>query len=144
MEHTFWNKVDSYTFLALVQGHEVPCCYGSGHIVLPNCAFFPHILLLQYIPDAANLCDITVKPDRSVILSLVKTVCAFDALGVTHNDLNPGNILFSTCNAPTHAVIIDFGHSARHQNGDSVQEWDEMVGMSADVHAFKWLLGWKG
>jgi serine/threonine protein kinase len=80
----------------------------------------------------------------SIILSLFKTVCAFGALGVTHNDLNPGNILFSPHNAPMHAVIIDFGHSSHRESGDSDQEWDEIVKESGDVRAFKWVLAWKG
>jgi RIO-like serine/threonine protein kinase len=103
-------------------GCEIPCCYGSGYLVLENRAFFPHILLVQYIPDAVHLRDIAVKPDRSILLSLFKTVSAFGALGVMHNDINPGNILFSPRNAPTHAVIIDFGH-AEYREGDSDEEW---------------------
>jgi len=143
MECTFRSEVESYMCLAPLQGHEIPCCYGSGHLILANRAFFPHILLLQYIPDAIDLRDIAVKPDRSIILSLFKTVSGFGALGVTHNDINPGNILFSPHNAPTHAVIIDFGH-AYYRESESDQEWDEIVKENGDVRAFKRLLGWKG
>jgi hypothetical protein len=144
VEYTFRSEVESYMRLAPLQGREIPCCYGSGHLVLENRAFFPHILLLQYIPDAVNLRDIVVKPDQSIILSLVETVCAFGALGVTHNDLNPGNILFSPPNSPTHAVIIDFGHAYYREDGDSDQEWNDIVKENGDVGAFKRLLVWKG
>jgi hypothetical protein len=135
MEYTFRSEVESYMPLAPLQGREVPCCYGSGHLILANRAFFSHILLLQYIPDAVNLRDIIDKPDWSIILSLVKTVCVFGALGVTHNDLNPGNILFSPRNAPTHAAIIDFGHAYYREGGDSDQEWNEIVKENGDVDA---------
>ena len=132
MEHGFRNEVEVYKRLHSLQGHKIPHCYGSGVLILPNRAFFPHIVLLQFIPDAVNLRHITVKPNQSLITSLIETASSFGALGVTHNDLNPGNILFTPHTAPTHAFIIDFGHAyVREEESD--EEWDEIVKENRDV-----------
>jgi tRNA A-37 threonylcarbamoyl transferase component Bud32 len=143
MERRFRNEVESYNRLHSLQGHKIPRCYGSGTLILPNRAFFPRILLLQYISDAISLEDIAVKPNQSVITSLAETAYTFGALGVTHNDLNPGNILFSPRTAPTHAVIIDFGE-AYFREDESDEEWDEIVKENWDVHAIKQILVRKG
>jgi hypothetical protein len=140
MERAFRNEVESYSSL---QGSAIPRCYGSGTLILPNRALFPHVLLLQYIPDAIDLEDIVIEPDKSFIASLVKTVSAFGALGVAHDDLNRSNILFSPRNAPIRAVVIDFGHSFFRED-ESDQEWDEIVEGSDDVGTIKRMLGSKG
>jgi hypothetical protein len=69
------GRVIQVALFFFLQGHEIPHCYWSGTLILPNCAFFQHVLL-QYIPDAVNLNDIAVKPGKSVIASLIKTVSA--------------------------------------------------------------------
>lgn len=67
-----------------------------------------------------------VKPVQSVITSLKETAHTFGVLGITHNNLNPGNILFSPCTAPIHMFIIDFGE-AYFREDESNEEWDEIV-----------------
>jgi hypothetical protein len=123
MEHGFLNEVEAYKRLHSLQGHKIPRCYGSGALILPNRAFFPRILLLQFILDTVNLRHITVKPNQSLITSLIETASTFGALGITHNDLHPGNILFTPRTAPTLAFIIDFGCAYFREEED--EEWDE-------------------
>jgi serine/threonine protein kinase len=144
MECGFRGEVEFYKHLHSLQGLEIPRCYGSGTLILANRAFHPRILLLEYIPDAVNLKEIVVKPNQSVIVSLINTVYVFHTLGVTHNDLNSTNILFCPHSAPTRAVIIDFGEAYFREDGDSDQEWNEIVKGSGDAGAIKRVLTWKG
>lgn len=144
MERRFRSEVESYRRLHSLQSYRIPRCYGSGTLILPNRTFSPRILLLQYISDAISLEDIAVKPDQSVLTFLAETAHAFGVLGVTHNDINPGNILFSPRTAPTHTIIIDFGEAYFREDDDSDEEWDEILKGNWDVDAVRQVLVWKG
>ena len=143
MERAFLSEEESYKRLLDLQGHGVPRCFGSGRLILPDRAFFPHVVLLEYIPDAVNLKDITVRPRSSIIASLTKTVSSFGALGVTHNDLNLGNILFTPSDDPTRVVVIDFGESALRKD-EPDDEWSSIVESNYDVGYLERRLAWKG
>ena len=143
MECAFRNEVESYKRLHQLQGHGVPLCLGSGTLNLPGRALSPHVLLLEYIPDAISLQNIIVRPDQSVIASLLRTVNAFAAMDVSHNDINSSNVIFSPSNYPTRAVIIDFGHS--YLRDDELDEdWEGIVCQSDDVGYLKRRLARKG
>jgi len=68
--------------------------------------------------------------------SLIDTVDTFGPLGVVHDDLNPGNILFVPGDNPTRAVIIDFG-SAILREEDPDEQWTEAVRFNNDPRGLK-------
>jgi serine/threonine protein kinase len=75
--------------------------------------------MLEDIPDARRL-D-AVDPNSvtlSTAQSLIDAAHKIDALGVSHRDYNPANILFSHGKG----MIIDFGGCIMRED-DLVEEW---------------------
>jgi serine/threonine protein kinase len=143
MERAFRNEVESCQRLRGLEGQGVPLFLGSGRLLLEGRSFSPHVVLLEYIQDAVTLKDIAVRPKPSIISSLAKTVSAFGALGVTHNDLTLDNILFTPYDQPTRAIIIDFG-AAECCEDESDEEWSYIVRGNYDAGYLKKLMVWKG
>jgi hypothetical protein len=124
----FRSESEAYRLLAPLQGNSIPRCFGTGSLILAEPrAIIVHVILLEYIPDAETLGDIDpslITP--RVVESLLETARVFGQLGVSHNDLNPGDILFSPGGRPTRAIVIDFGSSyVREEESD--EKWAAIV-----------------
>ncbi|KAJ7227350.1 hypothetical protein GGX14DRAFT_419154, partial [Mycena pura] len=113
----FRSESSAYERLASLQGTTIPRCFGSGtrSWASEGRAISPHVLLLEYIPDA-----------------LMKTARRFGELGVVHIDLNPSNILFAPTTRPTRAVVIDFGESAVREEDEDSDYWAETLQFARD------------
>ena len=99
---------------------------------LSDRASSPHVLFLEFLPDAESLAlvDPKVVP-LSLLHPLLDAVDEFGAFGVVHNDLNLGNIIFSPRYQPTRAAIIDFGEAGVREEEDEF-EWAGIVEECAD------------
>ncbi|KAG5635582.1 hypothetical protein H0H81_010728 [Sphagnurus paluster] len=85
----FRSEVAAYARLAPLQDTgAVLHCYAAGTLVLEGRAIRPHVLLLEYLPDAKTLCDVDpAVVGLPLMQSLVATAQAFGGLGVVHTDL---------------------------------------------------------
>lgn len=136
-ECTAWTETEAYRRLFPLQGKGIPLFFGSGRLVLedPNCprTFNPHANILEYIPDAITIRDVPATLiTRPLVQSLLDTVQALGDLGVTHGDMNLGNILFSPKSSPPRAVIIDFGEGTLRDERFNEKEWRKVVHEGAD------------
>lgn len=106
-ERQYQAEAAAYGHLKKFQGSGIPHCYGTGSLQLSDRTISPHVLLLEFLPDAKSLDFIDLVVPLSLLQPLLDAMDEFGALGVVHTDLNPGNILFSPGYLPTRAVIID-------------------------------------
>jgi hypothetical protein len=138
-ELAFHSEISAYWSLASLQGIGIPRCFGAGTLTPPDArAIVPRVLLLEYLPDATTLANVNpslITP--SLVRSLVDTVSAFGPLGVVHDDLNAGNVLFAPADNPTRAAIIDFGSAILREEEDSDEEWAKIVWVNNDSHGLK-------
>lgn len=146
MENSFWPEKTVYDRLVSLQGSGIPRCYASGTILLSDRAISPHILLLEYIPDAFSIRDIEVDREQTkditqglstrvapyLARSMLDTVASFARLGVTQNDSHARNFLFSPRDQPTRAVVIDFGEGYARKD-ESDDEWNAYALGQEDV-----------
>ncbi|KIL61608.1 hypothetical protein M378DRAFT_166726 [Amanita muscaria Koide BX008] len=131
-ELQYHAEVSAYGRLEVLQSTTVVRCYGTGLLQVPQRAFAPHALLLEFIPDVKTLDQVDPKVvPPNLIHSLLETTKEFGKLGVVHTDLNPGNILFSPSDHPLRAVIIDFGESGVRED-ETDEEWQEIVDQNRD------------
>jgi hypothetical protein len=128
----FRDELTAFKRLVSLQGTGIPRCFGAGRLDLTNTdtprAISPPVLLIEYL-DNSN----TFEEDHLSLVtlanSLLDTVKSFGRCGVTHGDMNNGNIVFSL--DPPRASVIDFGGSAlRWKVSD--EEWDDVVATRND------------
>ena len=135
-EEQFYYESSAYIRLASLQGKVIPRYFGAGELRLEGRAISPHVIILEYIPDAQRL-D-AVDPNSvtlSTAQSLIDAAQKIDALGVSHRDYNPGNILFSHGKG----MIIDFG-GCNVREIDSDEEWAAVVRLDGNVwNMKKWM-----
>ena len=130
-ERQYHAEAAAYGHLKKLQGSGIPHCYGTGSLQLSDRTISPHVLLLEFLPDAKSLDLVDLVVPLSLLQPLLDAVDEFGALGVVHTDLNPGNILFSPGYQPTRAVIIDFGEAGVREEEDDLK-WAEIVEECAD------------
>ena len=132
-EGQYHSEVTSYEYLQVLQGSAIPRCYGTGSLRLSDRAISPHVLFLEFLPDAESLALVNPKVvSLSLLQSLLDAADKFGPLGVVHTDLNPGNIIFSPGYQPTRAAIIDFGEAGVREEEDDESEWAEIVKHNRD------------
>ena len=132
-ERQYHSEVTSYEYLQVLQGSAIPRCYGTGSLQLSDRAISPHVLFLEFLPDAETLALVNPKVvSLSVLQPLLDAADKFGPLGVVHTDLNPGNIIFSPGYQPTRATIIDFGQAGVREEEDDESEWAEIVKHNRD------------
>jgi len=131
-ETRYHAEAAAYDFLQALQGFAIPRCYGIGSLQLSDRAISPHVLFLEFLPDAEPLAlvDPNIVP-LSLLQPLLDAVDEFGAFGVVHTDLNPGNIIFFPGYQPTRAAIIDFGEAGVREEEDEF-EWARIVEECAD------------
>lgn len=132
-EKQYHSELTAYTALATLQGVGIPRCYGGGQVALAGRTIAPSVLLLEYIHDACTLrdADPAVVP-LHLLRTLTLTVRSLGSLGIIHNDINPGNILFTPADNPTRVFLIDFGESyTRCEESD--EQWKEELTTSGEL-----------
>ncbi|KIL64947.1 hypothetical protein M378DRAFT_162513 [Amanita muscaria Koide BX008] len=132
-EAQYHGEISAYDCLKVFQGTTLIHCYGTGPLQLSQRAIAPRALLLEFIPDAKTLDQVDPKAvSASLIHSLLETTEQFGKLGVIHCNIIPSNILFSPCNHPVRAVIIDFGESGIRED-ENDEEWQKIVRFESDA-----------
>lgn len=126
----------AYRLLRPLHGKGIPRLLASGTLTSASTKadpqpryITPNILLLEFIPNTLSVKDADpdlLQPD--LIRSLIDTATSSQSFGVVHQDPNPGNYLFS----PTRAVIIDFGKALFREEGESDEDWEEVVWSGGD------------
>jgi RIO-like serine/threonine protein kinase len=64
----------------------------------------------------------------------------FRDLGIFHSDISDHNVLSSPSEAPTRAVLIDFGCAGVRQDGESEEEWIRNVEFFDDERSLRRVL----
>jgi hypothetical protein len=84
-EEHFYYESSAYVRLASLQGTVIPRYFGAGELRFKGRAISPHVIMLEYIPDA---CRLDAVDPNSVTLdavqSLIDAAQKIDALGVSH------------------------------------------------------------
>ncbi|KZP28087.1 hypothetical protein FIBSPDRAFT_817674 [Athelia psychrophila] len=128
------NESSAYAALPFLQGNGIPRCYGSGTMDLPGRAICPRALLLEYIQGSKTLRDVHPSAVGDALVKSLITTVELMQERVMHDDMNPGNILFSPGDRPTRAVLIDFGNAVMRRDGRSDENWHDS---NDDLHAMK-------
>ena len=109
-------------------------------------AIEPFAILMEYI-QGTSLADIEVGKANlppSIFRPLLDAVKSFGDLGVFHSDIGPRNVLVSPSDAPTRAVLIDFGCAGVREDGESEELWIANVIFFDDERRLRRLLREKG
>ena len=121
------SEADAFSRLTSLQGTVVPKSYGLGNIVPPENTrgIQPLAVLMEYIPGTpladAEVGKMNLPP--SIFRPLLDAVKKFKDLSVYHSDINDHNVLISPSEAPTRAILIDFGCAGVREDGESEEEW---------------------
>ena len=124
-------EVECYRHLAPLQGSAVPFFYGYGKLDLsaidPTRSVHPPVILIELIENAAQLNEVDARVlDPTLVESFVGAVARMGPeLGVTNNDLNPGNYLFSPMHKPDRILLIDWSHAGIREPQDTEEEWED-------------------
>ena len=142
------SEEDALSRLSPLQGSEIPKFYGSGIVIPPanTRGIQPLAILMEYI-QGTPLADIEVGKVNlppSIFQPLLDAVKRFRDLGVCHSDINAHNVLVSTFEAPTRAVLIDFGCAGVREDGESEEEWITNVEFFDDERSLRRVLDEKG
>jgi RIO-like serine/threonine protein kinase len=100
---------------------------------------------MEYI-HGTPLADIEVGKINlppAIFRPLLDAVKRLGDLGVFHSDINDHNVLVAPSEAPTRAVLIDFG-CAGVRDGGSEEEWISNVTFSNDERMLRRVLDKKG
>ena len=148
LKEAWESEADALSRLTSLQGTVVPKFYGSGNIV-PEAntrGIQPFAILMEFI-QGTPLADIEVgkvNPPPSIFRPLLDAVKTFKDLGVFHSDINDHNVIVSPSEAPTRAVLIDFGCAGVRQDGESEEEWIRNVEFFGDERSLRHVLDKKG
>ena len=148
LKESWGSEADALDRLSPLQGTVIPKFYGSGIVVPPanTRGIQPLAILMEYI-QGTPLADIevgTVNLPPSIFCPLLDAVKRFRDLGVFHSDINAHNVLVSPSEAPTRAVLIDFGCAGVRQDGESEEEWVANVEFFGDERSLRRVLDKKG
>jgi len=142
------SEADALSRLSQLQGTSIPKFYESG-IVIPSVntrAIEPFAILMEYI-QGTSLADIEVGEVNLpplIFRPLLDAVKSFGDLGVFHSDICPRNVLVSPSEAPTRAVLIDFGCAGVREDEESEESWITNVHFFGDERRLRRLLSEKG
>ena len=148
LKESWESEVDALSRLTSLQGTVIPKFYGSGNIVPPENTrgIQPLAVIMEYI-QGTPLADIEagkVNLLPAIFRPLLDAVKRFRDLGVFHSDINDHNVLVSPSEAPTRAVLIDFGCAGVRQDGESEEEWIRNVEFFDDERSLRRILDEKG
>jgi serine/threonine protein kinase len=148
LKESWESEADALSRLASLQGTVIPMFYGSGNVVPPASTrgIQPRAILMEYI-HGTPLADIEVGKVNlppAIFRPLLDAVKRFGDLGVFHSDINHHNVLVSPPEAPTRAVLIDFGCAGVRQDDESEEEWIRNVEFFDDERSLRRLLDKKG
>jgi serine/threonine protein kinase len=122
------NEIAALTRLISLQGTLIPKLYGSGHVVPPmhTRRIQPPAVLIEYI-HGTNLADYNAAKlpniPPAIFRPLFDAIRKFKDLGVFHGDIDGRNILVSPSEAPTRAVLIDFGRAGVREDEELEEDW---------------------
>jgi serine/threonine protein kinase len=127
LKDSWESEADAFSRLTSLQGTVIPKFYGSGNVVPPENTrgIQPLAILMEYVHGTplANIEAGKVNMPPAIFRPLLDAVKKFKVLGVFHSDINDHNVLVSPSEAPTRAVLIDFGCAGVRQDGESEEEW---------------------
>ncbi|RPD62729.1 hypothetical protein L226DRAFT_532282 [Lentinus tigrinus ALCF2SS1-7] len=141
----FKDEKMAYENLRVLQGTAIPRLLLTGVIIPPDeRAIQPPAIVLEYVPDAVSLRDVSIEAvDADLWTTLVRVVDSFTTYDVCHNDINHNNILFTPREHPKRVVVIDFGCAAVREDEDD-ETWEEIKFQTGDGRRLQWVLQRKG
>ena len=148
LKESWESEADALSRLTSLQGTVIPKFYGSGNVVPPanTRGIQPLAILMEYI-HGTPLADIEVGQVNlppAIFRPLLDAVKRFRDLGVFHSDINDHNVLVSPSEAPTRAVLIDFGCAGVRQDDESEEEWIRNVEFFDDERSLRRVLDKNG
>jgi len=148
LKESWESEADALSRLTSLQGTVIPKFYGSGNVVPPanTRGIQPLAILMEYI-HGTPLADIEVGQVNlppAIFRPLLDAVKRFRDLGVFHSDINDHNVLVSPSEAPTRAVLIDFGCTGVRQDDESEEEWIRDVEFFNDERSLRRVLDKNG
>ncbi|RPD62720.1 hypothetical protein L226DRAFT_532291 [Lentinus tigrinus ALCF2SS1-7] len=141
----FKDEKMAYENLRVLQGTAIPRLLLTGVIIPPDeRAIQPPAIVLEYVPDAVSLRDVSIEAvDADLWTALVRVVESFKTYDVCHNDINQNNILFTPREHPKRVVVIDFGCAAVREDEDD-ETWERIKFQTGDGRRLRLVLQQKG
>ncbi|KIM37669.1 hypothetical protein M413DRAFT_77002 [Hebeloma cylindrosporum] len=146
MKDCWESENDAFSLLKSFQGTVIPRFYGSGNVSPRDTRVIqPFAILMEYIHGTTleKIDPGKVKIPPALFYPMLDATKAFPDLGVCHTDIKGNNILLSPSNAPTRAVLIDFG-CALIRGDRSDARWLTNVNFYRDERRLRVVLSQKG
>jgi len=135
------NEVEALNRLISLQGTAIPKLYGSGNVLLPanTRSIQPPAVLIEYV-HGTTLADfkankLNISP--AIFRPLFDAIKVFKDLGVYHGDISGRNIIVSPSEAPSRAVLIDFGRAGMREDGELEEDWMSIYEFYSDEKQLK-------
>lgn len=137
----FESERDAYARLQHLQGSAIPRLIAKGLLVPPDeRAFIPPVLVLEYVQGSLLANTPVQELTTELCTALVSTIDSFAAVGVSHNDITPSNVII----APERAVVIDFGCAASRRLDQDDESWSLNLNYGNDGGCIRFHLRQKG